>query len=114
MHQLAHWGARVMGPPNADDLEPGWLAGALQMAFPPNATGARLEFRIGDECASLVDGEVESGAIDDPDAVVSGDASCFYDLVVDRDLGAVTIGGSTQAVRDVLATLPPVPVAAIG
>jgi len=113
MHQLAHWGARVMGPPRAEDVEPGWLAGALQLAFPPNATGARIEFRIGDECASLVDGEVENGAIDDPDAVVSGDASGFYDLVVDRDLGAVTIGGSEQAVRNVLATLPQVPVAAI-
>jgi hypothetical protein len=83
------------------------------MAFPPNATGARIEFRIGDECASLVNGEVENGATDHPDAVVSGDASGFYDLVVDRDLGAVTIGGSEQAVSNVLATLPPVPLAAI-
>jgi len=113
MHQLAHWGARVMGPPNADDLEPGWLVGTLRMAFLPTAAGARVEFRIDDECASLVDGDVEDGAIADPDAVVSGDPSGFYGLVVDRDLNSVSISGSEQAVRDVLATLPaatPVPV----
>ena len=113
MHQLAHWGARVMGPPRADDLEPGWLAGALQMAFPPTATGARIEFRINDECASLVDGDVEDGAIADPDAVVTGNGSGFYGLVVDRDHDGVSIRGNKQAVRDVLATLPaatPVPV----
>lgn len=106
MHQLAHWGARAMGPPKADDLEPGWLAGVLQLAFPPTATGARIEFRIGDECASLVDGGVEDGAIADPDAVVSGDVSGFYGLVVGRDLDAVSITGSEQVVRDALATLP--------
>jgi DNA-binding HxlR family transcriptional regulator len=114
MHLLAHWGARSLGRPTSDaELRPGWLAGALQMAIPPNATSARIEFRIGDECASLVDGAVENGAIDDPDAIVSGDASGFYAFVVDRDLDVITIEGSELAVRSVLATLPPVPVAAV-
>lgn len=112
MHQLAHWGARVMGPPRDEDLEPGWLVGALRIAFPPNTTGVRLEFRVGDECATLVDRDVEAGPIDDPDAIVTGDASGFYGLVVDRDLGAVTIDGSEEAVREVLAILPPAPAAA--
>jgi hypothetical protein len=114
MHQLAHWGARVMGPPNAEDLEPGWLAGALQMAFPPNAGPGRIEFRFGDECASLVDGDAREGALVDPDAVVTGNASGFYGLVVDRDLGTVTIEGDEQAVRNVLATLPAVTPVTVG
>lgn len=108
MHQLAHWGARAMGPPHPDeDLEPGWLMGALQMAFPPTATGARVEFRIGDELASLVDGAAISGPTERPDAVVSGDVAGFYHLVVDRDLETVSVSGSRTAVRRLLETLPP-------
>jgi len=107
MHQLAHWGARVMGPLHAEDLEPGWLVGALQMAFPPTAIAARVEFRIGEDVASLVDGEVHRGAIEAPDAVVTGDAAGFYHLVVDRDLDTVSVDGSNQALRSLLATLPP-------
>jgi DNA-binding HxlR family transcriptional regulator len=106
LHQLAHWGARAMGPPCADDLEPGWLAGALQMAFPPAAAG-RFEFRIGDEVASVVDGAVIEGQAVRPDAVVTGDPTCFYHLVVDRDLNAVTVEGSRAAVRRLLEALPP-------
>jgi len=114
MHLLAHWGARSLGPPSSEEeLRPGWLAGALRMAFPPTTTGSQVEFRIGDELASLVDGDVVDGAIDAPAAVVTGDAPGFYRLVVDRDLDAVSISGSKTAVRDVLATLPPVSVAAI-
>ena len=66
MHQLAHWGGRVMGPPSADDLADGWLVGALQMAFPPSATPARVEFRIGDEVASLVGGDMLPGGLTSP------------------------------------------------
>jgi DNA-binding HxlR family transcriptional regulator len=106
LHQLAHWGARAMGPPGDEDLEPGWLVGALQMAFSPASTG-RYEFRIGDEVASLVDGSVIEGATVRPDAVVKGDATCFYRLVVDRDVDAVTVEGSRAAVRRLLQTLPP-------
>jgi hypothetical protein len=95
-----------MGPPGAEDLEPGWLIGALQMAFPPTTT-ARVEFRIGEEVASLVGGEVRSGAIEAPTAVVTGDAASFYLLVVDRDLGAVSVRGSRTALRALLEMLPP-------
>ena len=57
LHVLAHWGARSLGPPVArDDLEPGWLHGALRIALPSDCSGARLEFRIGDEHASLTGG----------------------------------------------------------
>jgi len=107
MHQLAHWGARVMGPPRAEDLERGWLVGALQMAFPPTAAGARVEFRIGEEVASLVDGEARAGAADAPEVVVTGDAAGFYHLVVDRDIDAVSVEGSDQALGALLSMLPP-------
>jgi len=107
LHVLAHWGARSLGPPTpGEDLRPGWLAGALRIAFPPAATGRSVEFRVGDEHASLVDGEVVCGVADAPDAVVTTDACGFYRLVVDRDIAAVAVTGSTSAVRDVLAALP--------
>lgn len=107
MHVLAHWGARSLGPPSSEEeLRPGWLAGALRMAFPPTATGTSIEFRVGDELASVVDGEVVCVAADNPDAVVTGDAQGFYCLVVNRDPAAVSISGSERVVRDLLATLP--------
>jgi len=106
MHELAHWGARSLGPPATPDaLEPGWLPGALRIALPP--TRATIEFRIGDEIAFVRDGESFAGSADDPEAVVEGDVHGFYDLLVDRDLGAVAVGGSTDAVRALLESLPP-------
>ena len=110
LHVLAHWGARSLGPPvSRDDLEPGWLHGALRIALPPNCKDARLEFRIGDEHASLAGDDVVEGGIEDPDAVIVGDASGFYRLLVDRDLEAVSIDGSVDAVRALLAALPAPP-----
>jgi DNA-binding HxlR family transcriptional regulator len=107
LHVLAHWGARSLGPPTSlDDLEPGWLHGALRIALSADSTSDQIEFRIGDELASLVHGEVISGAAADADAVVSGDASGFYCLMVDRDLGAVSIEGDVDTVRALLAALP--------
>ena len=108
MHVLAHWGARSLGPPRADEvLEPGWLAGALRIAFPPHATEECIEFRIDEEVASFVAGEAREGCAEKPDAVVEGDRAGFFHLVVDRDLDAVTVRGSRTVLRGVLATLPP-------
>ena len=113
LHQLAHWGARSLEPPSAADLEPGWLAGALQIAMPTSASACRVEFRIGDEVASIVDGAVVEGTIDSPDAVVTGDASGFYRLLVERNLQAVTITGSNDVISELLAALPPGPGASV-
>jgi DNA-binding HxlR family transcriptional regulator len=113
MHQLAHWGARIMGPPRPDDLEDGWLSGALRMAFPPASTEVSVEFRIGDEVGSFVNGDVCNGPIDEPDAVVIGDATGFYHLVVDRDVGAVSILGDADALGALLEMLPPTPAPAL-
>jgi DNA-binding HxlR family transcriptional regulator len=106
MHQLAHWGARSLGPPVVEGvLEQGWLHGALRIALPP--TDTCIEFHIGDEVAHVAGGESFAGPADDPAAVVEGDVAAFYDLLVNRDVDAVAVRGSTSVVRDLLATLPP-------
>jgi DNA-binding HxlR family transcriptional regulator len=106
LHQLAHWGARSLGPPTSvDALEPGWLVGALRIALPP--TPNRVEFRVGDEVAFVADGDAYEGPAERPDAVVEADVAGFFHLFVDRDLDAVTIRGSKAAVRGLLETLPP-------
>src|SRR5207344_3323066 len=92
IHQLAHWGLRSLHPPTAgDELRAGWLPAALRTAFPPRPTESCIEFRIGDERAAFVGGEVREGAADDPDTIVEGDADGLYHLVVDRDLDAVAV-----------------------
>jgi DNA-binding HxlR family transcriptional regulator len=107
LHQLAHWGARALGPPRSDELEPGWLSGALRMALPQSATDVTIEFRIGDELACLDHGTVREGSATRPDAVVETDSAGFFHLLVDRRLDAVTVRGSKTAVRRLLDALPP-------
>ena len=117
LHVLAHWGARSLGPPVArDDLEAGWLHGALRIALPSDCSGARIEFRIGDEIASVAGDTVVEGGIENPDAVVTGDAPGFYRLLVEREIDGVSIEGDVEVVRALLAALPalaePAPAAA--
>ena len=112
LHVLAHWGARSLHPPALDDLEPGWLHGALRIALPATSSERRIEFRIGDEVASVVDDAVVEGSIEDPDAIVTGDAPGFYRLMVDRTTDSVSVEGSTEAVDRMLAALPSVPAGA--
>jgi DNA-binding HxlR family transcriptional regulator len=110
LHVLAHWAARSLGPPTSpDDLEPGWLPGALRIALPASCAGGSIAFQIGDERAGVVDGAVTCEAPADADTVVSGDPASLYRLIVDRDLDAVSIEGDAQPVRDLLAALPLVP-----
>ena len=107
LHMLAHWGARSIGPPTDEvELEPGWLAGALEMIFLLVPTDARVEFRVDDEVASLVDGEPLDGPVDDPHAVVECDRTGFYRLVVDRDLACISIDGDAGLVRSLIDSLP--------
>jgi DNA-binding HxlR family transcriptional regulator len=107
MQELAHWGARSLGPPTEDEeLAPGWLAGALRIAFPPEPIDACVEFRVGEELASVAGGVVTEGPGERTDAVVEADRSGFFHLVVDRDLDAVTVRGNRAVVRTLLETLP--------
>jgi DNA-binding HxlR family transcriptional regulator len=116
LHQLAHWGARSLGPPaSADALDPGWLPGALRIALPPTETC--IEFRVGDEVAYVAGGDAFAGHAKDPAAIVESDVAGFYALLVDRVIDAVAVRGDESVIGDLLAALPartpelPVPLA---
>ena len=102
LHELARFGARLMGPPPPDALVEGWLVGALDLALSPLCRGSRIAFRIGDEEASLVDCTAVRGIVEDYDVLVETDATGFYHLVVDRRLEGVRIDGDTAALEPLL------------
>jgi DNA-binding HxlR family transcriptional regulator len=107
MRELALWGARSLGPPTADDeLFPGWLENALDVVLAPLAPDGRYEFRVGDEVASLVDGEAHGGPASDPDVVIEGDAEGVYHFLVDRTVAGVTVTGDRTLVDALLAVVP--------
>src|SRR3954470_14657421 len=107
MRELALWGARSLGPPtDKDELFAGWLANAMDIVMAALAPAGRFEFRAGPETASLVDGEVEDGPIDDADVVVEGDAEAIYALFVDRCLDLVTIEGDQALLNALLDAAP--------
>ena len=113
IRELALWGARSLGPPtDADELFPGWLANALDTVLASLAPPGRFEFRVGDELASLVDGEVVPGPIEDPDVVVEGDPEGIYHMFVHRRLDLVTVKGD-RALLDRLIDSAPVPLEAL-
>jgi DNA-binding HxlR family transcriptional regulator len=110
LHELARFGARLMGPPQVEELEPGWLLGALELAVAPIAGDVSIAFRIGGEEASLVDGRAVPGAVAVADAVVTGDAVGFYHLFVDGALDGVGIEGDFRLVEQLVAAFaPPTP-----
>jgi DNA-binding HxlR family transcriptional regulator len=107
MRELALWGARSLGPPTAEDeLFAGWLSNAMDVVMASLAPAGRFEFRAGPEIASLVDGEVVDGAVDDPDVVVSGEPEGIYALFVDRCLDGVEVRGD-QSLLDALLDAAP-------
>src|SRR5262245_50503499 len=108
MRELALWGARSLGPPTvSDELFEGWLANAMDIVIATRAPAGRFEFRAGPEVASLVDGEVVDGPIDDPDVVVKGDAEGIYVLFVERCLDQVEIKGDQRLLNALLDAAPP-------
>ncbi len=107
LHELARFGARYMGPPPDEALEPGWLLGALDLALSPVAREGAIAFRIGDEEASLVDGTAVPGLAAVVDAIVETDASGFYHLFVDGNLDGVRIDGDREAVERLVAAFSP-------
>ena len=107
MRELALWGARSLGPPTADtELFPGWLENALDTVLAPIAPPGRFEFRVGEEVASLVDGEAQSGSIEDPDVVVEGDPEGMYYMFVDRRLDRVSVDGDRALLEQLLEAAP--------
>jgi DNA-binding HxlR family transcriptional regulator len=107
MRELAMWGARSLGPPTVgDELFEGWLSNAMDIVMAPLAPPGRFEFRAGQETASLVDGDVLNGPVEDPDVVVEGDPEGIYALFVDRRLDAVTITGDQRLLEALLDAAP--------
>jgi DNA-binding HxlR family transcriptional regulator len=107
LRELALWGARSLGPPSEEDcLFEGWLVNAMDTIIAPLAPPGRFEFRVGDEVASLVDGEVLAGSIDDPDVVVQGGPDAVYYLFVDRCLDQVEITGDRALLEQLLDVAP--------
>ena len=110
IRELALWGARSLGPPSdQDELFPGWLANALDTVLAPLAPPGRFEFRVGDQVASLVDGEARPGAVEKPDVVVEGDPEGIYYMFVDRRLDLVAVEGD-RALLERLIDAAPAPV----
>jgi DNA-binding HxlR family transcriptional regulator len=93
LHELARWGARTLGPPPAGALEPGWLRNALEITLLPAVTAGSLAFRVGEEEATVVDGESRTGIAADADVLVETDETGFYHLLVDRQLEGVRVEG---------------------
>ena len=103
IRELALWGARSLGPPADDDeLFPGWLENALDTVLAPLAPPGRFEFRVGDEVASLVDGEARPGPIEEPDVVVEGDPTGIYHMFVDRRLDLVSVEGDRALLEQLI------------
>jgi DNA-binding HxlR family transcriptional regulator len=107
MRELALWGARSLGPPRAaDELFPGWLESAVGTVLAPIAPAGRFEFRVGDEVASLVDGEARSGPVEQPDVVVEGDPAGVYHMFVDRRLDCVSVEGDRELLEQLVSVAP--------
>jgi len=109
LHELARFGARLLGPPPAEALEPGWLLGALDVALSPVGSSGSVGFRIGEEEASLVEGRAVEGVVEDADVVVEGDAVGFYHLVVDRRQDGVRVAGDAEILERLLDGFAPRP-----
>ena len=109
LHELARFGARLMGPPPPDALAEGWLVDAIDLALSPLCRGSRVAFRIGREEASLVDCQAVPGIVDDYDVLVEADPAGFYHLVVDRQVEGVRIEGDTAALDELLDGFAPSP-----
>jgi DNA-binding HxlR family transcriptional regulator len=107
MRDLALWGARSLGPPtDEDELFPGWLENAVDIVLAPIAPRGRFEFRVGEEVASLVDGEAQAGSIEEPDVVVEADPEGIYYMFVDRRLDLVKVEGDRRLLEQLVEVAP--------
>ena len=101
------WGARSLGPPTSEmALLPGWLRNALDNVLAPLAPDGRFAFRVGDEVASLVDGEVVPELVDEPDVLIEATPDGIYDLFVEQRPDHVTVTGDLDLLDQLLAAAP--------
>ena len=109
VRELARWGLHSLPAPSADDnLVPGWLPDALDTFFGPVAPDGSFEFRIGDERAALVDGEVVAGSVEDPDVLLEAAPAAFYYLFVERRWDGVDVEGDRELLEQLLDAAAPV------
>jgi DNA-binding HxlR family transcriptional regulator len=107
MRELALWGSRSLGPPTGEDeLFPGWLENALDTLVAPFAPPGRFAFHVGDEVASLVDGEAQPGSIEDPDVVVEGEPEGIYYMFMEHRLDRVSVEGDRELLEQLLDAAP--------
>ncbi len=106
MRELALWGARSLGPPTAEDeLYEGWLTNAIETMLAPFAPKGTFEFRVGDEVATLADGEAHAGAAEEPDVVVTAKPEGVYHLLIEHRLEDVTVEGNYQLLERLIGAL---------
>ena len=100
LHQLAHWGARSLGPPPGDvEGCQGWLANALELTLPEHDLGGCVEFRIDSERAWVTADGVHDTPPSEPDAVVEGNARGLYHLLLDGEIKGLRIDGTRELVE---------------
>ena len=104
IRELAVWGIRSLGPPSLDEAPaPHWLEHALETVFAPVAPTGSFEFRVGDEVASLSDGNACAGPLEDADVVVSApDPAAFYHLFVERRWDQIDVEGDRRLLERLL------------
>ena len=108
VRELARWGLHSLPAPRDDEnLAPGWLPDALETFFAPVAPDGSFEFRIGDEVAALVDGEVVAGSVE-PDVMVEANPRAFYYLFVERRWDGIDVEGDRELLEQLLDVAAPV------
>ena len=108
VRELARWGLHSLPAPRDDEnLAPGWLPDALETFFAPVAPDGSFEFRIGDEVAALVDGEVVVGSVE-PDVLVEANPRAFYYLFVERRWDGIDVEGDRELLEQLLDVAAPV------
>jgi DNA-binding HxlR family transcriptional regulator len=109
MRELALWGAKSLGPPtDADELFEGWLANAVDTMLGPYATEGTIEFRVGDEVATLADGGAVPGAGEHPDLVVTAKAEGMYHLLIEHRIDGVKLEGDSSLLERIVDAAAPV------
>jgi DNA-binding HxlR family transcriptional regulator len=109
LHELVRFGARLIGPPPLDKLEPGWLQHALDLGLSPVSPDGTISFRVGEEEASLVSGSVVPGVVADHDLLVEAEPAEFYFLVVEGRRDGVTMEGDPALMDQLIEAFAPRP-----
>ena len=109
VRELARWGLHSLPAPRDDEnLAPGWLADALGTFFAPVAPDGSFEFRIGDEVAALVEGEVVAGSVEEPDVLLEASPRAFYYLFVERRWDGIDVEGDRELLEQLFDVAAPV------